>query len=100
MNGASSRKSRTPKWRLVPQMAAAQFRGAHPPVLPAGIWGEPGEQGAQRGPGRPHTGTGGLSAPARSPPWHLPGRLRPGSERRRRGLLLLFAPAPSQAPAR
>lgn len=34
------------------------------------------------------------------PPRHLPGRLRPGSERQRRGLLLLlFAPAPSLAPA-
>lgn len=41
--------------------------------------------------------------PPPRPSRHLPGRLRPGSERRRRGLLLLFllffSPALSQAPA-
>lgn len=30
-----------PKWRLVPQMAAAQFRGPQPLALPAAVWGAP-----------------------------------------------------------
>lgn len=33
-----------PNGRLLPRMAAAQFRSPHPLVLPAGIWGRPGGQ--------------------------------------------------------
>lgn len=69
-----------PKWRLVPQMAAAQFRSPHPLVLPARVWGRPGGQEALRGPGCPLTVTGRLSAPAPSPPsapaWKAPAGLR------------------------
>lgn len=64
-----------------------------------------GSKGGQRGAAAvlavPSPGQAVSSAPP--PPrrsGHLPGRLRPGSERRRRGLLLLlFAPAPSLVPA-
>lgn len=50
----------------------------------------------------PSPGQAVCQPPPPRPPWHLPGRLRPGSERRRLGLLfllLLFAPAPSLVPA-
>lgn len=82
-------------------MAAAQFEGSPLSSPPSrglgGAW-----VGRRRSAvlAAPSSGQAVCQPPPPRPPRHLPARLRPGSERRRRGLLLLlFVPAPSLAPA-
>lgn len=80
MNGASSEKSRPPNGDWYPKWLPRSFGAPNPLPFQPRSGGRPGGQEAQRGPGRPLTRTGCLSAPAPSPPlapaWEAPAGLR------------------------